>query len=96
MDTRASLVCATVGVSVHGSEDRAAVNGSEKDVCEDCGCDVWVSPSGRAMQAEHGAILRCIGCTTSFVTQHSGSVELANVTQAQIKEIEDAFRRALL
>lgn len=54
--------------------------------CECCGAGVWVSPTGRQIIAEHGAVPTCMECLEQRV-EDDGEPELMLPTPEQWAEV---------
>jgi hypothetical protein len=72
-------------VCVKQHEDHVEL--SELDVCRTCGCQVWVSPTGRQMQNEKNLRLTCFDCVDDLP-----NAEFAPMTSEQFKELSNYFQ----
>lgn len=75
-EERDCLACVT--------KDADHVEGSELSLCDKCGNEIWVSPSGLRLQEERDLRLVCIPCATPDLLSGAAVVP---VTPGQIREL---------
>lgn len=76
-DEQDVLCCVTI--------DAAHAEGSVPRSCEICGTSIWLSPSGRRLQAEKNLKLVCLTCVGPDLL--SGDAEIAPLNNDQRREI---------